>query len=242
MHEKMKQMEKVSEKKNYAITLLFIHLRRLTHFSIFVKNTIFQCLLWLNQMLILHIYVQIIKDKDTTINKQRTDLTNLRKKNFDFRSRITELEDKARNDNSGGGRQASRNPRAERRQGGGLDTRANEAAIVMQMQRQEMRERENQMIMMTMMESMQGATGVEAEEQRLLQQAIEASRGEGDPNNPNTDNMTYEELLQLEDRNGKVSKGLTPAQIRGIKEQTWMKKGDTSEDACSICFDNFERG
>lgn len=82
-------------------------------------------------MLILHIYVQIIKDKDTTINKQRTDLTNLRKKNFDFRSRITELEDKARNDNSGGGRQASRNPRAERRQGGGLDTRANEAAIVM---------------------------------------------------------------------------------------------------------------
>lgn len=105
-----------------------------------------------------------------------------------------------------------------------------------------MRERENQMIMMTMMESMQGATGVEAEEQRLLQQAIEASRGEGDPNNPNTDNMTYEELLQLEDRNGKVSKGLTPAQIRGIKEQTWMKKGDTSEDACSICFDNFERG
>ena len=97
------------------------------------------------------------------------------------------------------------------------------------------------MIMMTMMESMQGATGVEAEEQRLLQQALEASRGEADPNNPNTDNMTYEELLQLEDRNGKVCKGLTPAQIRGIKEQTWMKKGDTAEDACSICFDNFER-
>ena len=107
---------------------------------------------------------QMIKDKDITINKQRTDLTNLRKKNFDFRSRITELEGKARNDNNGGGRQASRNPRTDRRQGGGLDARANEAAIVMQMQRQEMRERENQMIMMTMMESMQGATGVEAEE------------------------------------------------------------------------------
>jgi hypothetical protein len=81
-----------------------------------------------------------------------------------------------------------------------------------------LRERENQMIMMTMMESMQGASGVEAEEQRLLQQAIEASRGEADPSNPNTDNMTYEELLQLEDRNGKVSKGLTPSQIRAIKE------------------------
>lgn len=40
-----------------------------------------------------------------------------------------------------------------------------------------------------------GASGVEAEEQRLLQQAIEASRGDADPNNPNPDNMTYEELL-----------------------------------------------
>ena len=92
------------------------------------------------------------------------------------------------------------------------------------------------------MESVMGANGVEAEEQRLIQQAIEASRGDADPNNPNTDNMTYEELLQLEDRNGKVSKGLTPAQIRAIKEQTWVKRGDTTEEACSICFDNFERG
>ena len=60
-----------------------------------------------------------------------------------------------------------------------------------------------------------GASGVEAEEQRLLQQAIEASRGDAaDPNNPNPDQMTYEELLQLEDRNGKVSKGLNPKQIK----------------------------
>ena len=51
-----------------------------------------------------------------------------------------------------------------------------------------MREREKQMIMMTMMDSMVGASGVEAEEQRLLQAAIEASRGEGaDPSNPNPD-------------------------------------------------------
>lgn len=53
---------------------------------------------------------KIIKDKDNTINKQRTDLTNLRKKNFDFRSKITELEDKAKHD-SNGGRNASRNTR-----------------------------------------------------------------------------------------------------------------------------------
>jgi hypothetical protein len=62
-----------------------------------------------------------------------------------------------------------------------------------------MREREKQMIMMTMMDSMLGASGVEAEEQRLLQQAIEASRAENaDPDNPDTDNMTYEQLLELE--------------------------------------------
>lgn len=48
------------------------------------------------------------------------------------------------------------------------------------------------MIMMTMMNSLVGANGVEAEEERLLQQAIEASRGDADPNNPNTDAMTYE--------------------------------------------------
>ena len=44
------------------------------------------------------------------------DLTNLRKKNFDFRSKISELEDKAKNDTSAtgsnGARQNSRNPRA----------------------------------------------------------------------------------------------------------------------------------
>lgn len=83
----------------------------------------------------------------------------------------------------------------------------------MSMQRAEMREREKQMIMMTMMDSMMGANSAEAEEQRLIQQAIEASRGEGDPNNPNVDNMTYEQLLELENNNGKVSKGLTPACI-----------------------------
>ena len=71
-------------------------------------------------------------------------------------------------------------------------------------------EREKQMIMMTMMDSLTGANGVEAEEERLLQQAIEASRGEAnDPNNPDPDRMTYEQLMELEDRNGKVSKGLT---------------------------------
>lgn len=59
---------------------------------------------------------KIVKDKDAMISKQRTDLTNLRKKNFDFRSKITELEDKAKNDgNANGARQGSRNPNTRHR-------------------------------------------------------------------------------------------------------------------------------
>ena len=61
------------------------------------------------------------------------------------------------------------------------------------------------------------------------------------PGNPNVDNMTYEQLLELEENNGKVSKGLTPAQIRAIPEKMWMSKHDSVEDQCSICFEKFER-
>lgn len=34
---------------------------------------------------------KIIKEKDSVIEKQRAEITNLRKKNFDFRSKVTEL-------------------------------------------------------------------------------------------------------------------------------------------------------
>ena len=61
------------------------------------------------------------------------------------------------------------------------------------------------------------------------------------PGNPNVDNMTYEQLLELEENNGKVSKGLTPAQIRAIPEKMWMSKHGSVEDQCSICFEKFER-
>jgi len=43
------------------------------------------------------------------------------------------------------------------------------------------------------------------EEERLLQRAIEESKQA----NPNPDNMTYEQLLELGDKLGTVSKGLT---------------------------------
>lgn len=49
-------------------------------------------------------------------------------------------------------------------------------------------------MMQVMMQSMVGDHSAEAEEQRLLQRAIEESKNEvpEDPNNPNTENMTYE--------------------------------------------------
>lgn len=42
------------------------------------------------------------------------------------------------------------------------------------------------------MNSMLMGNTAEDEEERLLQKAIEESKNEMDPHNPNTDNMTYE--------------------------------------------------
>ena len=96
------------------------------------------------------------------------------------------------------------------------------------------------MLMQAMMESMAGHGGM-TEEERLLQRALEESKQSGDPNNINPDNMTYEQLMELEEKNGKVSKGLKPAQINSIRERAWVRNGDTSDDTCSICFDVFQK-
>ena len=64
----------------------------------------------------------------------------------------------------------------------------------MQMQNQEIKNRERDMMMQVMMNSMGGVNSAEAEEERLLARAIEESKQSApdDPSNPNTDNMTYE--------------------------------------------------
>ena len=65
-------------------------------------------------------------------------------------------------------------------------------------------------------------------EEMMFQRAIEESKREADPQNPNIDDMTYEELLQLEEANGgAVSKGLKPSQIIKIPFKTWKSKADT---------------
>ena len=73
------------------------------------------------------------------------------------------------------------------------------------------------------------------DEERQLQRAIEESR-RADSNNP--DNMTYEQLLELGDRLGQVSKGLTKEQINKIPAKLW-RPGVTKQTSCSICFEDF---
>ena len=51
---------------------------------------------------------------------------------------------------------------------------------------------------------------------------------------PNVDNMSYEELLDLEERMGKVSKGLSEEKIQKLKKEKYVK-GKFSEDKCIIC-------
>ena len=48
-----------------------------------------------------------------------------------------------------------------------------------------------------------------AEEERQLMRVIEESKNSADPNSPDVDNMTYEQLLEMGDTAGKVSKGLS---------------------------------
>lgn len=62
--------------------------------------------------------------------------------------------------------------------------------MAMQLHQQEVKQREREMMMQVMMNSMIGANSAQAEEERLIQRALEESKQDGDPNNP--DNMTYE--------------------------------------------------
>ena len=53
--------------------------------------------------------------------------------------------------------------------------------------------------------------------------------------------MTYEQLIELGENAGKVSRGLTEFQINKIKSFSW-KKSATSADTCTICMDKFTLG
>ena len=81
------------------------------------------------------------------------------------------------------------------------------------------------------------------EEERILQMALEASNQEQviDPNNPDVDNMTYEQLMELGENAGKISRGYTQEQINTIKVIVW-REGKSRDTNCSICFEDFVAG
>ena len=78
-------------------------------------------------------------------------------------------------------------------------------------------------------------------EEIQLQKAIEESKNSG-PMNP--DNMSYEQLLELEERIGKVSKGMTPEEIAKIPNKKFtLRMVQTEADAqCSICVEELTTG
>ena len=80
------------------------------------------------------------------------------------------------------------------------------------------------------------------EEDRLLQIALEESKQMiSDPNSPDVDNMTYEQLLEMQDAAGKVSRGLSKSEIDAIKAFMWID-GRTQSDSCTICMEKYEVG
>ena len=87
----------------------------------------------------------------------------------------------------------------------------------------ENRMNERQMIMMAL-NAGAGAEQAQAEEERLIQRAIEESKREApanDPNNPDVDRMTYEQLMALGENAGQVSRGYTRTEIEKIRNQNW---------------------
>ena len=70
------------------------------------------------------------------------------------------------------------------------------------------------------------AAQAQAEEERLLQRAIEESKNDApanDPNNPDVDRMTYEQLMELGDNAGHVSRGYNKKEINSIKQNIWFR-------------------
>jgi len=89
-----------------------------------------------------------------------------------------------------------------------------------------------------------GVDQAAAEEERLLQRAIEESKNMApadDAANPDVDRMTYEQLMELGDNMGQVNRGYSMAEIASIKAVNWYI-GRTKDESCLICMENFEGG
>ena len=94
---------------------------------------------------------------------------------------------------------------------------------------------------------MQTAQNEESKEvERALVDSHAAAMNEDDFMGPNPDRMTYEQLLELGEAQGKVSRGLTREQIENnLAEPVAYDSADTarmSEKQCLICMEQFQEG
>ena len=113
--------------------------------------------------------------------------------------------------------------------------------MAMHMSRADHRNDERQMIMMALAGGA-GAQQAQEEEDRLLQRAIEESKNDAqDPNHPDVDRMTYEQLMELGDNAGQVSRGYSQAEISSMQKNVWYR-GRTKESSCLICMEDFSNG
>ncbi|TNV86497.1 hypothetical protein FGO68_gene16304 [Halteria grandinella] len=136
-------------------------------------------------------------------------------------------------------KESTKSKRSTQRAGAGAadgendeDIRALQIALHFEEQERQKRDRDLLMRMMLMGNLM---AREENEEERALQRAIEESRRQ-QTNDP--DNMTYEQLLELGDRMGKVSKGLTKEQRDRLPCKLW-RPNVTKQKDCPICQENF---
>ena len=53
--------------------------------------------------------------------------------------------------------------------------------------------------------------------------------------------MTYEQLMELQENAGHVSRGYTKQEINKIQSSMWYR-GKTTSDECLICMENFAVG
>eukprot|EP00347_Sterkiella_histriomuscorum_P019388 403341818 len=181
-------------------------------------------------------------EKSKKIEQQRAEITKLRKENIEYNSQINRLKNnldeekkkvkdlREQNRNTQGGRGTSTgNSQADK------DLEEIRALqLAMQFEDQERRHRDRDM-MLTMMlggHPMYGGNSQQLLEQQQLQRVIEESKQD------NPDNMTYEQMLELGERIGKVSKGLTQQQISKIPWKFW-RASLTKKTDCSICFEEF---
>ena len=113
--------------------------------------------------------------------------------------------------------------------------------MAMHMSEMENRNNERQMLMMAMRQGA-GIDQAAAEEERLLQRALEESKNDAqDPDNPDVDRMTYEQLMELGENAGQVSRGYTTQEINRIPAKRWYQ-GLTQSEACLISMENFTSG